>query len=285
MKQIAPVDEYGHILMDYSIYDAKRAGFETVVCVIKKENEPEFRSVIGDRISKHIDLKYSFQSLDLLPEGYIAPVGRVKPWGTAHAVLSAKDNVKGNFSAINADDYYGVNVFKIMADFLNTGADNTSHAMVGYSIENTVTENGHVARGVCKTDESGNLLEIKERVHIVPRDGGAAYLEDGENYVFLPGGTIVSLNMWGFGYSIMGEIENRFELFLKEELPLNPFKCEYFLPSIPDSLIKEGQAKVKVLPTSDKWYGVTYAEDMPAVKAALKELRKTQYPERLWETP
>ncbi len=283
LKQIAPVDEEGHIIIDFSLFDAHRAGFDTVIFVITRELEKDFREVIGDRISKHMNVRYAFQSLDSLPQGFSVPDGRVKPWGTAHAVLSAKTSVTAPFAAINADDFYGANAFKIIYDFLANKASDTRHAMVGYQIENTLTENGYVARGVCKTD-GDKLVEIIERTHIEKRPDGAAYTEDDKNYVFLPTGTTVSMNMWGFAQNMMNEIESRFSAYLSENLPKNPLKCEYFLPLVPNALLSEGKAEISVLPTPDKWYGVTYSDDMPIVKAAICGMKDSgMYPKHLWE--
>lgn len=284
LKQIAPVDDAGHILMDYALYDAKRAGFETVVFVINPQLEKEFRETIGNRIERQLQVRYAYQFPDTLPAGITVPEGRIKPWGTAHAVLSAKEKVDANFAAINADDFYGADAFRAIYDFLLNQADETHHAMVGYQIENTLTEYGHVARGICKTDASGALREIVERTHIEARPGGAAYTENGIEFIFVPAGTLVSMNMWGFGLSMMEEIENRFAAFLAENLPKNPLKCEYFLPLIPNAVIREGKGEVKVLRVPDKWYGVTYAQDMPVVKRAIANMKAGGiYPEFLWE--
>ncbi len=283
LKQIAPVDEQGHIIIDFSLFDANRAGFETVIFVVSKLYEKDFREVIGDRVAKKMNVLYAHQLLDALPQGFTTPEGRVKPWGTAHAVLSAKNLVNSPFAAINADDFYGETAFREIYDFLANKADEKHHAMVGYQIENTLTENGHVARGVCKT-QGDNLVEIVERVHIESRPNGAAYTEDdGASYTFLPAGTTVSMNMWGFAKNMMDEIENRFAAYLSENLPSNPLKCEYFLPLIPNALLHEGKAEIKVLPTPDKWYGVTYTQDMPVVKAAIAKMKaEGKYPQHLW---
>lgn len=283
LKQIAPVDDFGHILIDYALYDAVRAGFERVVFIITPQLEKDFREVIGDRISKHIEVKYAYQLLDMLPAEFKVPDGRVKPWGTAHAVLCAKELVDSNFAAINADDFYGASAFRDIYHFLRTEAGDSRHAMVGYQIGNTITEHGHVARGICKTD-GNKLLEIIERTHIEARQGGAAYTEDGVNFTFVPDDTIVSMNLWGFSFSMMSEIENHFIAFLKENLPNNSIKCEYFLPLVPNLLLKEDKAEIKVLPTHDKWYGVTYAADMPIVREAIARMKSENiYPEHLWE--
>ncbi|MCL2034774.1 MAG: nucleotidyltransferase [Oscillospiraceae bacterium] len=272
LKQIAPVDKNGHILMDYAIYDAKRAGFETVVCVISPEMEREFMEVVGNRIGGMMELRIAFQRLDMLPHGFTPPTGRTKPWGTAHAVYSAKSLVDGPFATINADDYYGAEAFCSIYDFLTRKPDARRHAMVGYLIGNTLTEHGHVARGVCKTN-GGELLEIIENTHIEKCGDGAVSIQGGDERVFLPKDTIVSMNMWGFARSMMDEIEARFAGFLTESLPGNPLKCEYFLPLVPNALLREGKVKISVLETSEIWYGVTYAQDMPVVREALAKMR------------
>ena len=287
LKQIDPVDKEGHIIMDFSIYDAVRAGFKKVVFIIKKENEADFKAAIGDRISKIIEVAYVFQDLNNLPEGYSIPEGRVKPWGTGHAILSCLDEVDGPFAVLNADDYYGSHAFQMAYDFLsqNEEGDTYSYMMVGYKLENTLTDNGHVARGVCVTDEDGHLVKINERTHIEKREDGAAYTEDdGKTWVEIPEGSTVSMNMWGFSASILKELKDRFSKFLDENLESNPLKCEYFLPFVVDELLTEKKATVKVLKSMDKWYGVTYKEDKPVVVAAIQKLKdEGLYPQKLWE--
>ena len=288
LKQIDPIDKAGHIIIDFSIYDAVKAGFEKVVFIIKKENEADFRAAIGDRLSKQIEVAYVFQDLHNLPEGYEVPEGRVKPWGTGHAVLSCIDEIDGPFAVINADDYYGNHAFKMAYDFLseNTDTEDTyQYMMVGYKLENTLTDNGHVARGVCVTDENGCLQTINERTRIEKKDGGAAYTEDdGATWTMLPEGCTVSMNMWGFSASILKELKDRFAKFLDENVEKNPLKCEYFLPFVVDELLGEKKATVKVLKSMDKWYGVTYKEDKPVVVAAIQKLKDDGlYPEKLWE--
>ena len=283
LKQIAPVDLNGHILMDYSIYDALRAGFDRVVCIIKPEMREDFYEVIGHRLEKHVEVRYAYQRLDNLPAGYNVPEGRAKPWGTAHALLCAKEQIDAPFAVINADDFYGRDAFAAIAAFLREKHGAGEHAMVGYRIENTLTENGHVARGVCETDENGFLRGVTERTHIEPREGGAAFTEDGEHFTFVPAGTIVSMNLWGFQPGVMEEIDRRFAPWLDETLPVNPLKGEYFLPLIPNALIHEGKGSVRVLSTHEKWYGVTYHDDMPKLQAALAGMRADGvYPEGLW---
>ena len=283
LKQIAPVDPNGHILMDYSIYDALRAGFDRVVCIIKPEMREDFYEVIGHRLEKQVEVRYAYQRLDNLPAGYSVPKGRTKPWGTAHALLCAKEQIDAPFAVINADDFYGRDAFAAIAAFLREKHGAGEHAMVGYRIENTLTENGHVARGVCETDENGFLRGVTERTHIEPREGGAAFTEDGEHFTFVPARTIVSMNLWGFQPGVMEEIDRRFAPWLDETLPVNPLKGEYFLPLIPNALIHEGKGSVRVLSTHEKWYGVTYHDDMPKLQAALAGMRADGvYPEGLW---
>ena len=285
LKQMDPVDNQGQWIIDYSIYDAVRAGFGQVVLIVKEENEQLFRDTLGKRIGNKVDLKFVHQKPDVLPEGFSIPEGRVKPWGTAHAVLCAKNAIDAPFAVINADDFYGPSAFKTIYEFLTSGQPDTEMAMVGYRVENTLTENGHVARGVCAVNDEGCLTTIVERTHIEPREGGAAFTEDdGKTFTFLPAGTIVSMNLWGFAPSILSEIENRFAGFLAENLPKNPLKCEYFLPWIPNQLIQEKKGTVHVLPTQEKWYGVTYHDDMPTVKASIaKKKADGLYPDNLWE--
>lgn len=277
LKQIDPVDKEWHIIMDFSVYDAVKAGFKKVIFIIKKENEADFKAAIGDRLSKHLDVTYVFQDLKNLPEGYEVPEGRVKPWGTGHAVLSCIDEIDGPFAVINADDYYGANAFRMAYDFLTQNQDEDGiyrYMMVGYKLENTLTENGHVARGVCVTDEEGHLQKIHERTHIERHEGSVAYTEDeGKTWTVLPQDSTVSMNMWGFSESILKELKARFPKFLEENLPVNPMKCEYFLPFVVDELLGENKATVKVLKSMDKWYGVTYKEDKPVVVAAIQRMK------------
>lgn len=283
LKQIDPVDKQGHLLIDYAIYDAVKAGFGRVVCIIKAEMEADFREAIGYRIEGFVELVYSYQRLDVLPTGFDVPLGRMKPWGTAQAVLCAKEAIRGPFAVINADDFYGRTAIGAIYDFLDAPEAENAHAMVGYRIKNTLTENGHVARGVCEVNDAGYLTEIVERTHIEPRPGGAAFTEDGKRFTFLPENTIVSMNLWGFQPSILPEIEAYFSMFLRGEGMKNPHRAEYFLPLVPNHLIHEGRATVKVLPTDEKWYGVTYYEDMARVRAALSAMSEAGlYPTHLW---
>ncbi len=287
LKQIDPVDGQGHIIMDFSLYDAKKAGFEKVIFIIKRENEADFRQAIGDRVSREMEVAYVFQELDNLPRGYQVPEGRVKPFGTGHAVLSCIQEVDGPFAVINADDYYGRHAFEMIYQFLSSHTDDDKYryTMVGYILENTLTENGHVARGVCVTDESGYLQGIHERTHIEKRGDVTAYTEDdGATWVTIPEGSTVSMNMWGFSASMLRELQERFPRFLDENLKKNPLKCEFFLPSVVGELLDEGKATVQVLKSADKWYGVTYKEDKAVVVEAIARMKaEGLYPEKLWE--
>lgn len=288
MKQIDPVGNHGQLIIDYSIFDARRAGFETVVFIIKHEIEDAFREAIGARMEKVMDVRYAYQQLEKLPGGFSIPEGRSKPWGTGHAILSAKDVIDGPFAVINADDYYGPEAFKTIYDYLLNNPDQPGkyeYAMVGYLLENTVTENGHVARGVCVASADGYLDEVTERTRIEKYESGIHFTEnDGASWTDLPGSTIVSMNLWGFNQSFIPEAEQRFAAFLETALKTNPLKCEYFLPSIVSQLIGEDKAQVKVLTSPDKWYGVTYKEDKPVVVAAIAEkTAEGLYPDKLWE--
>ena len=287
LKQIDPVDSDGHIIMDFSMYDAKQAGFEKVIFIIKKENEADFKEAVGDRMAKYMDVSYAYQELASIPQGYEVPEGRVKPWGTAHAVLSCISLIDGPFAVINADDYYGQEAFKLICDYLASHQDDDKYryTMVGYHLGNTVTDNGHVARGVCDMNEKGELIAINERTRIEKRDGGIAFTEDdGETWNFVPADTTVSMNMWGFTKSILKEIEEGFPAFLDKGLKENPMKCEYFLPTVVSNLLGEDRATVAVLKSADKWYGVTYKEDKEMVVEAIRKLKdEGVYPQHLWK--
>lgn len=282
LKQITPVDDQGHSIIDYSLYDAWKAGFRKVVFIIKHAIEEDFKNAVGTRMEQYFDVRYVFQEVDKLPEGFTVPEGRTKPWGTAHAIACAKDAIDGPFAVLNADDYYGANAIKTIYDFLKEERQPSEHAMVGYLVRNTVTENGYVSRGVC-TVEDGLLKTVTERTHIEKRGNGAAYTEDGEHYVDLPGDTVVSMNLWGFQQELLEQFVGGFPAFLEENLPKNPLKCEYFLPSVANAQIQKGLGTVRVLPTEDVWYGVTYSEDLQSIKNAIRAMKEQKlYPEELW---
>ena len=287
LKQMDSVAGHGQSIIDYSIYDARRAGFEKVIFVIKRALEEDFRRLVGDRIARGIQVEYAFQELDDLPAGYAVPAGRKKPWGTTHAVLAARDLIHGPFAVINSDDYYGPEAFRLIYDFISTqdeAAVPQRYAMVSYLLGNTVTDNGSVARGVCRVGEDGLLREVVEHTRI-EKDGSDARstLDGGETWVPLPGSTPVSMNFWGFQRSFVDEGEARFPEFLDRILAENPEKGEFYLPLLVSRLIGEGKAQVQVLPSEDKWYGVTYREDKPGVVAALADMTaRGLYPENLW---
>ena len=283
LKQITAVDDKGHAIIDFSLFDAKRAGFKKVVFIIKHEIEESFKETVGKRMEKYFDVKYVFQQLDCLPEGYSVPEERVKPWGTGHAVSCCKGIVDGPFAVINADDYYGSGAYKAIYDYLKADRPKSEYAMVGYKLRNTVTENGHVARGVCELDGSF-LTGITERTHIEKRGADAAYTEDGEHFVDISGDAVVSMNFWGFSTQMLDELNLRFAKFLDENLPKNPLKCEYFLPFVANEQLNEGLCTVEVLDCNETWYGMTYREDLCSVKEAIAEKKKNGiYPELLWE--
>lgn len=283
MKQIDPVGPNNQLIIDYSIYDAKRAGFERIVFIIKEENHQLFKEVIGDKVAKFMEVQYAFQSLDDIPAGFSVPEGRIKPWGTSHAVYSARHVIDAPFAVINADDYYGVSAFKQMHDYLVT-AKSHDYSMVGYFLKNTVTENGSVSRGVCSVDENNYLSKINERTRIEKKEDGIYFTEDdGNTWNFLEDDTIVSMNLLGFTADFMEEISNDFTRFLNENLEKNPLKCEYFLPLNIDWLISDNRASMKVMSSADKWFGVTYKEDKPTVVAAINKMTADGlYPENLW---
>ncbi len=282
LKQIDPIDDAGHIIIDYSIFDAMRAGFRDVTFIIKKEIEKDFREVMDEHLKgKDINVKYVYQELDKLPDGFSVPNGRVKPWGTAHALLCCLDTVDAPFAVINADDYYGAHAFERIYNFLKNSSDDGKYhyAMVGYRIKNTVTEQGTVSRGICSSDADGMLTSIVERTKIGIDSGKIYYTEDGVDYGLDPE-SLVSMNLWGFTPSYLRECAERFPGFLAENLPKNPEKCEFFLPGVVSELITEGKADVKVLDNEDKWYGVTYKEDKENVVNAFRELKQSGvYPE------
>ena len=279
LKQIDPVGPSGEAILDYSLYDARRAGFKTVVFIIKHEIEQAFKEAVGARaVRAGFEVRYAYQQLEKLPEGFTVPEGRVKPWGTAHAILVAEEAIgDAPFAVINADDYYGPQGFKLIYDYLSTHADGDRYAwaMVGFLLGNTVSANGSVSRGVCVTDEHSNLVSVTERTCIEPYDGDIHSTEDGgANWTDLPADTVVSMNLWGFTPGYVAEAKAGFVAFLKENLPVNPLKCEYYLPSVVTAALQRGDADVHVLTSPDKWHGITYREDKPELVAALRRMSK-----------
>ncbi len=283
LKQIDKVDDAGHIIIDYSIYDAIKAGFRDVTFIIKKEIEKNFREVMDAHlVGKDINVKYVYQEIDKIPEGFSVPEGRRKPWGTAHALLCCLGTVDAPFAVINADDYYGAHAFEKIYEFLKNARDGEKYhyAMVGYRIKNTVTEKGTVSRGICQSNGDGMLASIVERTKIGIKENGSIYYVEGDEEHALDPDTLVSMNLWGFTPSYLAECKARFPGFLEENLEKNPEKCEFFLPNVVAELISEGKADVRIIENTDKWYGVTYKEDKKEVAEAFRMLKDTGvYPE------
>ena len=283
LKQIEPVGDRGEIIMDYSLYDAWRAGFRKVVFVHKKENEADLRAIVEPHVAGRMEAVFARQELGDLPEGFAVPAGRVKPWGTAHAVRACRRVINESFAVINADDFYGPTAFRALYDFLTSDSPETENAMVGYRLRNTVTENGSVARGICQ-ERDGYMTSITERTRVEKRGDGAAFTEDGEHWTFLGGDTLVSMNFWGFHEGMMDAFDKRFVDFLTNDMPRNPEKAEYFLPSVADAEMREHGVKVRLLPCEETWHGVTYREDLPSVRASLADMKtRGIYPPCLWE--
>ena len=283
LKQMDPVGSGGEAILDFSIYDAMMAGFNKVIFVIKHEIEEDFKKLIEGRVDRFMQVEYAFQELDDIPKGYEIPEGRVKPWGTCHAVRAARNLVDGPFCVINADDYYGPGAFQTMYEYLEK-AEEGHYAMVAYDLEKTLTENGSVARGVC-VEKDGYLDRIDERTKIMWHDGGIAYTEDdGKTFVSVPQGTPVSMNFWGFTKGFMSELEEGLTEFLDDALVNNPLKGEYLLPFRVEELLKAGKISVRMLRSSDQWIGVTYKEDRQGVVDALQSKKdKGLYPDKLWK--
>ena len=282
LKQITPIDNDGNSIIHYSVYDAITAGFGKVVFIIKHAIEEDFRRMLRP-VERHIDVAYVYQELDRLPEGFSVPAGRTKPWGTGHALLCAKDEIAGDFAVINADDFYGRGAYTALAEFFRAPHADNDYAMVGYRLRNAMTANGTMARGVCET-ANGLLTNVVERTCIEKRGDDAAYTEDGTHWVALSGDSVVSMNFWGFTLRILAELERRFPDFLRENLPKNPEKCEFFLPTVANAQIHEGLGRVHMLHTDEAWYGVTYRADLPDVQAAVAALHaQGHYPDHLFD--
>jgi UTP-glucose-1-phosphate uridylyltransferase len=279
LKQIDPVGPSGETLMDYSIFDAIRAGFGKVVYIIRKDIEEPFKKTIGAKFEKRIPVEYVYQELDKIPAGFTVPEGRTKPWGTTQAVIMAEEVIHEPFAVINADDFYGEEGYKVLAQHLTSGSPD--YAMVGFVLRNTLSDYGSVARGVSRADSNGYLQSVVELTK-VERDGHAAKNTDPSgNVTRLTGDELVSMNMWGFTPAIFAQLRERFRAFLEKNS--NDLKAEYYVPTAVNELVSSGQARVKVLRTNDAWFGVTYREDRPRVVDSIAALvRKGAYPEKLW---
>lgn len=285
LKQIDPITEAGEFIIDFSVYDAIVSGFDRVVFVIKKENLEIFRETIGKRFENKIKVEYAFQELTDLPEGFTLPEGRVKPWGTAHALLAAKELLDDPFMVINSDDFYGRSAYRLMTEHLRavTNKEVPTYAMIGYVLKNTLTENGTVSRGICKVNTEGELVEVIERAGIRAKDGGAVFIEEGTEYPTSLDG-IASMNCWGFTPDVLEKIEKGFAEFLSAEHK-DELKCEFYLPFAVCNMLKAGECKVKVYRSEDSWFGVTYKEDKPFVSTSIEALKRAgDYPARLTDS-
>jgi hypothetical protein len=284
LKQVDPIGPNGEIIIHYSVYDALKAGFSRVVFVIRRDIEEAFRETIGSEIERRADVSYVYQELTDLPPGFSLPAGRVKPWGTAHAVLCCKGVVKTPLAAINADDFYGSGAYQALAGYLGNAQDSEGkrdYCMVGYVLRNTLSEHGHVARGVCEVTRSGYLQGIRELTHIEMLPDGVKYLDEHDKWAALAADSPVSMNFWGFTLGLFGELEERFPRFLARNMD-NP-KSEFLLPTLVGDLVREKRARVKVLPTDERWFGVTYQADRPRVQEAVRALiAQGRYPLNLW---
>ncbi|MBR5232009.1 MAG: nucleotidyltransferase [Clostridia bacterium] len=284
IKQMASFGEHGECIIDYSLYDAYRAGFRRVVFIVSEAIKDTFREKIGVHVEKLMEVHYVVQRPDTLPEGCTYPEGRQKPWGTGHAIMCCRDVIDAPFAAINGDDFYGRDAFEKIYAFLTAAEKAGQYAMVGFEIRNTVSENGYVSRGVCTADENGYLASIIERTHIISTCDGPMFTEDGTNYIRLAENTPVSMNLWGFTEDFMAELWKRFPAFWQDAMANNPMKGEYFLPFVVNDVMQDKLATARLLHTDSKWYGVTYQEDLPAVKKAIGDMIKAgEYPSPLFK--
>lgn len=282
MKQIDGVGNHGEPIIEFSIYDAKQAGFENVVLIIKREHEEAFRQALTNKLEGKINVRFAYQDMCNIPEGFTVPEGRVKPWGTTHALLACKGIVDGPFAIINADDFYGRDAYKVIYDFLTTEVKDNQYAMVGYPCINTLTDNGTVTRGLCQEDENKCLASIVEIHKIAKKDGHAVYEDNGE-WKEISDNSLVSMNFWGFTPAIFKDMEGIFAKFLQEHLEENPLKCEHVIPTAVGTLVAENKCSVKMLSSKDAWFGVTYKEDKPNVMQKIQEMKDAGiYPDQLW---
>ena len=285
LKQIEPIGPNGEIILDYSVYDAQHAGFQKFIFVINREIDLVFRERIERTIGKSSEVDYVYQELHKLPNSFRVPPNRKKPWGTAHAVLSCRDVIDSNFAVINADDYYGRSAYQVLADNLqNAGSQSAANEfyMVGYQLKNTLTEHGYVSRGICEIDDDGKLISVHERTRIQRIDGIVKFSENGRTWIEIPEESVASMNIWGFTTELLDDLDAQFEYFLIENRD-NLNTAEYFLPEVINRLLEQKLITVKVLPTSENWFGVTYQEDVRSVAEALrKKIEKGMYPKKLW---
>lgn len=283
LKQIDKIGPDGEILLELSVHDAIKAGFEKVVFILREEIEDEFKELIGNKLEKYIEVGYVIQKIDDLPKGYNIPNGRSKPWGTGHAILCAKNIVDEPFVAINADDFYGPESFKKIYNFLVKNSDENIYGMIGYKLYNTLSQNGHVARGICNIKD-GYLEEVVERTKIIKKGELSFYTEDDIKWMEVEYDSPVSMNMWAFNTNIFEELEEQFKNFLDVEAKQNPMKSEYFIPTVINSLLANNKIKVKVIESKDKWYGVTYQEDKYIVRNAIENMiQEGIYSKNIWE--
>jgi len=282
LKQIDPIGPNGEIIIDYSIYDAIRAGFGKLVFIIRHYFEDDFKETIGNKFDGIVETAYAYQELDSALDGFALSADREKPWGTGHATLVGRDFIDEPFAVINADDYYGIDSFKMMADFLcGPEISPTNYSMVGFRLRNTLSEYGSVARGVCYCDDNDCLNDIFERTGVEKHGNGARYFDKDGTEHLLTGDEVVSMNLWGFHQSVFGHISAKFKDFLKEHG--NDPKAELYIPTVIDDLVENGKVKVKVLPTHDTWFGVTYRQDREIAERCIRKLIEEElYPEKLW---
>ena len=284
LKQMTPFGQHGESLIDYSLFDALRAGFQRVVFIVNKKIKDDFRELVGKNVENRMEVQYVMQELDKLPAGMTVPEGRAKPWGTAHAILCCKGAVDAPFCALNGDDFYGLDAMTQIFNFLNAQPEENHYAMAGFELHNTLSDAGYVSRGECKVNEQGYLDSIVERLHVIPTIDGPMYTLDSEHYTRLPHDTTVSMNMWAFTPGLLDHIERRFAAFYQEAMANNPLKAEFYLPNLVGDLLAEKLVTVKVLRSKDRWFGVTNASDRPAVEASLRELTEEgKYPDGLWK--
>lgn len=283
LKQMAPFGLHGESLIDYTLYDALQAGFRRVVFIVNKRIYPDFRKLVGAHVEGRMEVRYVMQELDSLPEGLSVPEGRVKPWGTGHALLCAKDAVDAPFCALNGDDLYGRSALRGIYNHLAAGPEPYHYAMVGFLLKNTLSENGYVSRGVCQVDEAGYLTRVEETTHIIPSPDGPLYTLDEKTYYRLDADTLVSMNIWALTRDFMEELAETFPHFHRRALAENPLRAELYVPTVVGSLVASKKARVKVLSSTDRWFGVTNASDRASVEAGLRELTaQGVYPDGLW---